>query len=96
MSDPKHLVPPPPPQPLDVVAWVTVRLHQNGTISTSGTIGDKKMAVHLLDQARDAVKRQVPEPTPGGLIVPSRDVAVMPSVPTKDMAHIAPHERGDP
>lgn len=85
-----------PPQPLDVVAWVTVRLHQSGTISTSGTVGDKKMALHLLDQAKDAIKGRVPDPTPAGLVIPGRDVAVMPSVPTRDVGDMAPGERGDP
>lgn len=82
-----------PPQPLDCVAYVTVRLHTNGALSTSGTIQDKPMALHLLDQARDAIKRQIPDA--GALVVPSRDVDVMPSVPTRDWGDMAPHERGD-
>lgn len=89
----RPLVPPPPPQPLDVVAWVTVRLHQNGTISTSGTIGDKRMALHLLEQGTDAINGL---PEPGQIIIPARDVSVMPSVPTIDMGDIPLRERGDP
>lgn len=83
-----------PPQPEDVVQWVTVRLHASGTISTLGTIGDKAMALHLLDQARDAIKRQVPDP--GKIVVPSRDVDVMPSLATRDMGDIPIAQRGDP
>jgi len=83
---------PPPPQPLDVVAWVTVRLHTNGAISTQGTIGDKSMALHLLDQASDAIRRQVSD---AGLVIPARDVSVMPSLPTRDIGDMAPNERGD-
>ena len=49
--DTSHLV---PEQPLDVVAWVTVRLHQNGMVSTSGTIGDKPM-VKAVDMTADIV-----------------------------------------
>lgn len=82
-----------PPQPLDTVQFVTVRLHANGAISTSGTIQDKAMALHLLDQARDAIRRQVPDP--GAIIIPSRDVDVMPSLPTRDWGDMAAHERGD-
>ena len=83
-----------PPQPLDTVAFVTVRLHASGAISTSGTIADKAMALHLLDQARDAIKRQVPDA--GALIVPSRDVEVMPSLPVREWGDMSAHERGDP
>lgn len=83
-----------PPQPEDVVQWVTVRLHASGTISTLGTIADKAMALHLLDQARDAIKRQVPDP--GKIVVPSRDVDVMPSLATRDMGDIPIAQRGDP
>ena len=83
-----------PPQPLDCIAFVTVRLHSNGSISTSGTIADKAMALHLLDQARDAIKRQIPDH--GSLVIPSRDVDVVPGVPTRDWGDMAPFERGDP
>ena len=83
-----------PPQPLDVVQWVTVRLHASGTISTSGTIADKKMALHLLDQARDAIKRQVPEYAP--IVIPGSEVCIAPALPVRDMGYIAPAQRGDP
>lgn len=79
--------------PNDVVMWITARLHQDGMVSASGTIADKRMALHLLDQARDAIKRQVPEDN--AVMIPNRDVSVMPSIPTKDMAHIPTSERGD-
>jgi hypothetical protein len=85
-----HLV---PEQPLDVVAWVTVRLHTNGMLSTQGTIGDKAMAVHLLEQGADAVRGMGAKPS---IVTPSRDVSVMPSLPTRDMAHIPTAERGEP
>lgn len=84
----------PPPHPDNVVQWVTVRLHQDGAVSTQGTIGDKKMAIHLLDIARDAIRGQVPEE--GKLFIPNRDVEVMPSLPTRDMGNIPIGERGDP
>lgn len=84
-----------PPQPLDVVAWVTVRLHQSGALSTSGTIGDPAMAMHLLDQAKDAIRTQVVE-RDRSLVVPARDVDVMPSIPTRDLGDMRPSERGDP
>lgn len=82
-----------PEQPLDVVAFVTVRLHQNGTVSTQGTIGDKAMALRLLDVARDAISGQISD---SPIVVPGRDVGCMPSLPTRDLGSMATHERGDP
>lgn len=82
-----------PPQPLDVVAWVTVRLHTNGMISTQGTIGDKPMVMHLLEQGMDAMRGQPDAPL---VIVPNRDVDVLPSLPTRDLGDMLPHERGEP
>ena len=80
-----------PPQPLDVLQWITVRLHANGTISVAGTIGDKKMARHLLDHAKDAINSQVKD-----LIIPNRDVEVAPALTTRELGTMLPHERGDP
>lgn len=84
-------VPPVPPQPKDVIAWVTVRLHDNGMLSTSGTIGDPTMACHLLDQAKEALRRNVRD-----VVVPARDVSVAPSIPVRALGSMADHERGDP
>lgn len=80
-----------PPQPLDVLQWVTVRLHADGAISTAGTVGDKKMALHLLAQARDAINAQVKD-----LVIPNRDVDVAPALTTKALGSMKNTERGDP
>ena len=82
-----------PEQPLDVVAFVTVRLHQTGAVSTQGTIADKAMALRLLDIARDAIAGRVSD---SPIVVPGRDVGCAPSIPTRDIGEMAPHERGDP
>ena len=82
-----------PPQPLDTVAWVTVRLHTNGMVSTQGTIGDKAMALHLLDQAKDAVRGSL---RTEGIVIPGRDVSVSPSLPTRDLGDMPPEDRGEP
>lgn len=82
-----------PEQPPDVVAFVTVRLHQTGAVSTQGTIGDKAMALRLIDIARDAIVGRVSD-TP--IVVPGRDVGFAPSLPTRDLGSMARHERGDP
>lgn len=82
-----------PPQPDDVVQWVTVRLHADGAVSTSGTIADKKMALRLLAIATDAVKTQVKDYKP--IIVPNREVEIAPSLPVREQGMMAAHERGD-
>lgn len=82
-----------PAQPLDVVAWVTVRLHQSGTISTTGTIADKVMAKHLLTHAIEAVSGL---PNYREIIVPASQVEVSPSFTTRDMGDIPMLERGTP
>jgi hypothetical protein len=83
-----------PPQPLDVIQWVTIRLHADGTVSTAGTIADKKMALRLIDIARDAVKNQVQDYK--AIIVPNHDVGEDPKLPVKDLGYLLEAERGDP
>lgn len=83
-----------PPQPEDVFAWVTVRMHQSGAISTSGTIGDKPLAMHLLREGYRAIKGSVKdEPL---IVLPNHEVHAEPSVPVRDLGSLPEHERGDP
>lgn len=85
---------PVPPQPLDVFAWVTVRLHQSGAISTSGTIGDKPMALYLLREGYRAIKGSVKdEPL---IVMPAHEVHAEPIVPVRDLGSMPENERGDP
>jgi hypothetical protein len=63
-----------PTDDLDVVAEINIRLRRNGAMSVEGTIGDREFALGMLDNAIDAIKRQVPPK--GSLLVPSRDVEV--------------------
>lgn len=83
-----------PPQPEDVVQWITIRLHADGMLSTCGTIADKRMALHLLDHARDSIKRSVPEYK--ALIIPGSEVEIAPVLPVKELGTIPPNLRGDP
>lgn len=83
-----------PQQPDDVVQWVTIRLHANGMLSTSGTIADKRMALHLLDHARDAIKARVPEYK--SIVIPGSEVEIAPALPVREMGMIPAAQRGDP
>ena len=83
-----------PEQPLDVVAWITCRLHANGTMSIQGTIGERRLAHQMLDHAKEAITRQVPDER--SLVVPNRDVEVAPPSALRELGNMAAHERGDP
>ena len=83
-----------PAAPEDTIAWVTVRLHSHGAVSVSGTIGERDLAVSLLDHAKDAVRRQVPRA--GELYVPNCDVDASPSAGLVEMGDIPRDQRGDP
>lgn len=82
-----------PEKPDDTIAWITIRMHATGTISIAGTIGNRKMALDLLDHARDAIKSQIPDVQ--GVVIPNRDVAVKPIDGLKEVGDLPKHERGD-
>lgn len=81
--------------PDDTVAFVTVRLHANGAMSTQGHVGDKAFAIALLTNAIDAIRANVKDPTE--IVVPSRDVEAPQSeaFPSRERGDIPPAERGD-
>ena len=80
---------------LDCVAFVSVKLHSNGGISVSGNIGDTKLAIQMLDAARDAVKNQAKQRNE--IIIPNRDVDARqdPAFPTQPRGDMRPEDRGD-
>lgn len=82
-----------PPQADDTIAFLTLRLHANGTMTLNGHVADHALMLQMLDHARDTIKRQIPS---GGIIIPSRDVDVAPSIPLKEFGDIPPGQRGDP
>jgi hypothetical protein len=56
-----------------VVATITLSLHDNGSLSVEGNIGDVHLALGMLDSARAAVSRRLGHDR--SLIeVPNRDV----------------------
>jgi len=82
-----------PPQDTDTVAYITIRLHATGTLSVQGHIADQRMALQLLEHARDALTRQVLDG--GKAVVPARDVEVEPSIPLREMGDMPANQRGD-
>lgn len=68
----------PEPTALDRIAYIAISLYGDGSMSTSGNIGDKRLALQLLDHARDAIKGQLERNPYSGLLVPPRDVDVTP------------------
>lgn len=68
----------PEPTEGDRIAYIAISLYGNGAMSISGNIGDVKLALQMLDHARDAVKNQLNLRTPEGLMLPNRDVQITP------------------
>jgi hypothetical protein len=63
---------------LDRIAYIALSLYGDGAMSVSGNIGDKKLALQMLDAARDALVNQQKLNPYSGLLVPSSDVGVTP------------------
>lgn len=82
-----------PPQDPDTVAYLTIRLHATGTLSVQGHIADKRMALQLLDHARDALTRRVVDGE--RTVVPASDVQVQPAIPLKEFGDMPANQRGD-
>lgn len=81
------------PKEQSCVAWITLRLHDNGAMSVSGTIGDRAFARHLLAQAIDALP--LSSVTEGGIVVPNRDVTAQAYPGLKPVGDIPEADRGD-
>jgi hypothetical protein len=67
------------PTPLDRIAYIAISLYGAGAMSISGNIGDKRLALQMLDHARDTIRGQLEQHPHSGLLVPPRDVEVTPS-----------------
>lgn len=93
----------PDPTPLDRIAYIAISLYGGGAMSISGNIGDKRLALQMLDHARDTIKAQLERHPHSGLLVPPRDVTVAPDpvypalVQSADVApELRAHLRTDP
>jgi hypothetical protein len=64
--------------PLDAVAHINVTLYGDGSMATQGNIADIKLAMAMLDHAKDAIRGQF-YPKETKLIVPSYDVTIEPT-----------------
>lgn len=65
---------PTPKDDLDVVAYIRCNLRRNGAMSVEGHIGDRRFALALIDNARDAIERQIPSNE--NMVIPGREVSV--------------------
>lgn len=81
---------------LDVVAFVTIKLHSNGSMAVAGNIGDKALALSMLDSAKDAVRGQFRNDKEL-IAIPNRDVVAQqhPNYPTRAFGDMKPEDRGD-
>ena len=62
----------------DRIAYIAISLYGTGAMSISGNIGDKRLALQMLDHARDTILGQLERMPHSGLLVPPRDVSVAP------------------
>jgi hypothetical protein len=72
------------PGPLDAVAHINITLYGDGSMATQGNIADIRLALSMLDHAKDAIRGQF-KPKETKLIVPSYDVAVEPTPGTEPL-----------
>jgi hypothetical protein len=70
--------------PLDAVAHINVTLYGDGSMATQGNIADIKLALSMLEHAKDAIRGQF-YPKETKLIVPSYDVAIEPTPGTEPL-----------
>jgi hypothetical protein len=63
----------------DRIAYIALSLYGDGAMSISGNIGDKKLALQMLDHARDTIANQLKVNPYSGLLVPPQDVQVVPN-----------------
>lgn len=68
----------------NVVASIRLDLYDDGAMSIGGNIGDVKLALGMIDSAREAVRSKLGkpnmfEPHGAGLVVPNYDVPVTPN-----------------
>lgn len=89
----------------NVVAHILIKLHDNGAMSVEGNIGDLRMALAMLDGAKDALSSKLGKPTTlephgAGLVLPPSytnaikpNETVFPVQAEADNAVDAPHSR---
>jgi len=82
----------------DVVASISILFHAPSyEQSTSGNVGDKPLALALVDLAADAIKNRKFSPSKAPILIPSRDVVAKQSdvMSTLAFGDMSPEERGD-
>lgn len=62
----------------DRIAYIALSLYGSGAMSISGNIGDKKLALQMLDHASQTIRAQLERMPYSGLLVQPRDVEVKP------------------
>lgn len=66
------------------VAFITLRLYDDGAMGVDGNVGDVKLALGMMDAGREAVARRLGKPSTlephgAGLAIPSCDAPVSPN-----------------
>lgn len=80
------------PTAMDAVANISITLYGNGEMSIAGNIGDVKLALGMIDHARDTINNQwkLRDPVTGILLPPRNvDVDVNPHFPLTQNADVS-------
>lgn len=83
------------PGPLDAIAYIHINLFGGGEMSVSGNIGDKRLALGMLNNAIDVIKTKRQYRGVNGVMVPYQDVVVEaePTIPLTPYGEMSPSYR---
>lgn len=77
----------------DRIAYIALSLYGNGAMSISGNIGDINLARQMLDNARATLDSQWQKRKVASILIPGRDVEVIPTLPLIPHGDVAPELR---
>jgi hypothetical protein len=77
----------------DRIAYIALSLYGNGAMSISGNIGDLKLALQMLDNARATLNSQWERKKLSSILIPGRDVEVSPFLPLIAHGDVSPELR---
>ena len=79
----------------DLVAFVSLKMYADGSMSIDGHIGDPESALRMVDHARDQLRTAV-DKSKRQIVVPARDVDVkLPATVTRAYGDMPREDRGD-
>lgn len=69
------------PGELDAIANIAITLYGNGGLEISGNIADVRLALQMMDHAREAIAARLDPTKRADIVIPNKDVVVKPTLP---------------